>query len=66
MTDEEIPPGRTEVSDPPWDPWRPEDAVRLLAGVSVPWCVAAGWALTRVHPGHPWISAIADRPCPSR
>ncbi len=45
MTDEEIPAGGTEVSDPSWDPWRPEDVARRLAGVSVPWCVAAGWAL---------------------
>jgi hypothetical protein len=42
---EEIPPGGTEVADPTWDPWRPEDVARLLAAVSVPWYVAAGWAL---------------------
>jgi hypothetical protein len=45
VTDEEIPPGGTEIPDPPWDPWRPEDVARLLAAVRVPWCVAAGWAL---------------------
>ena len=28
-----------------WDPWRPEDVTRLLAGIDVPWYVAAGWAL---------------------
>ena len=45
MTEEEIPPGGTEVADPRWDAWRPEDVARLLAGVSAPWYVAAGWAL---------------------
>ena len=45
MTEEKIPPGGTEVGEPPWDPWRPEDVARLLAGLSVPWYVAAGWAL---------------------
>jgi hypothetical protein len=45
VTRAEIPPGGREVSDPRWDPWRPEDVARLLAGVSVPWYVAAGWAL---------------------
>jgi hypothetical protein len=28
-----------------WDPWRPEDVVRLFAGVEAPWYVAAGWAI---------------------
>jgi len=28
-----------------WDPWRPEEVAQLLAGVDVPWYVAAGWAL---------------------
>lgn len=45
MRPDEIPPGGREVSDPRWDPWRPEDITRLLAGVTVPWYVAAGWAL---------------------
>jgi len=45
VTEEEIPPGGTEVADPRWDAWRPEDVARLLAGVSAPWYVAAGWAL---------------------
>ena len=46
MTDEQIPPGGTEVADDaPWDPWRPDEVARRLAGLSVPWCVAAGWAL---------------------
>jgi hypothetical protein len=45
MADDEIPPGGREVGDPPWDAWRPEEITRRLAGVTVPWCVAAGWAL---------------------
>ena len=28
-----------------WDAWRPEQAAELLAGVDVPWYVAAGWAI---------------------
>ena len=28
-----------------WDPWRPEQVAELLAGVDVPWYVAAGWAI---------------------
>jgi hypothetical protein len=28
-----------------WAPWRPEVLAERLAGLSVPWCVAAGWAL---------------------
>ena len=28
-----------------WDPWLPEVIAERLAGVAVPWCVAAGWAL---------------------
>jgi len=28
-----------------WDPWLPEVLQRRLAGLSAPWCVAAGWAL---------------------
>jgi hypothetical protein len=42
---EEIPPVGTEVSDPTWDPWQPEEAAQRLAGVSAPWYVAGGWAL---------------------
>ena len=45
MPDAAIPPGGTEVTDPPWDPWRPADIARLLAGVTVPWYVAGGWAI---------------------
>jgi hypothetical protein len=43
--DEGIPPGGREVSDPPWDAWRPEEITRMLAGVAAPWWVAAGWAI---------------------
>jgi hypothetical protein len=28
-----------------WDPWRPEEAARLLDGVDAPWYVAGGWAV---------------------
>jgi hypothetical protein len=42
---EKIPPGGTEIPDPQWDPWRPEEAARRLAGVTAPWYVAGGWAL---------------------
>ena len=28
-----------------WDPWRPEEAARLLEGVEAPWYVAGGWAV---------------------
>jgi hypothetical protein len=61
VTDAAIPDGGTEVLDPVWDPWRPTDIARLLAGVTVPWYVAAGWlrwALQRVHPCHVWIEAL--------
>jgi hypothetical protein len=27
------------------DPWRPEHVAELFAGVDLPWCVAAGWAI---------------------
>ena len=28
-----------------WDAWRPEQALRALAGVEAPWYVAAGWSI---------------------
>jgi len=28
-----------------WDAWRPEQVAELLAGVDLPWYVAAGWAI---------------------
>jgi hypothetical protein len=31
--------------DAEWRAWRPEDAARRLAGIDVPWAVAAGWAI---------------------
>jgi hypothetical protein len=43
--DPELPPGGTPVGDPPWQAWSPAQIARRLATVSVPWCVAAGWAL---------------------
>jgi hypothetical protein len=45
VTEEQIPLGGTEVTDPRWEPWRPEDVARRLSGVTVPWYVAGGWAL---------------------
>ncbi len=34
---------------PRWDVWHPMEVAKLLAGVDVPWCVAAGWALDLFH-----------------
>src|SRR6184192_2848951 len=31
--------------DAEWEPWRPDQAAALLAGVDAPWAVAAGWAI---------------------
>jgi hypothetical protein len=31
--------------DADWEGWRPETAAHVLAGVDVPWAVAAGWAI---------------------
>lgn len=45
MTDESVPPGGTAVVDPVWQPWRPAEVARRLAGVTAPWYVAGGWAL---------------------
>jgi Aminoglycoside-2''-adenylyltransferase len=39
----DIPPGDPRVDA--WDPWRPDEVARLLAGVATPWWVAGGWAL---------------------
>ncbi|MFD0004991.1 nucleotidyltransferase domain-containing protein [Streptomyces sp. NPDC127178] len=49
MTDS-VPPGGAVLGagelDARWkDAWRPEQVAERLAGVSAPWCVAAGWAL---------------------
>ena len=32
-----------------WDPWRPEQIADVLAGLAVPWYVAAGWAIDLFH-----------------
>lgn len=53
----ELSPDEIEALDARWSSsWTPVEVARRLAGVSVPWCVAAGWALdlfrggqTRVH-----------------
>ncbi|MEU9056816.1 hypothetical protein AB0D37_41650 [Streptomyces sp. NPDC048384] len=49
MTDS-VPPGGAVLGadelEARWkDAWRPEQVAERLAGVSAPWCVAAGWAL---------------------
>jgi len=28
-----------------WNPWRPDEITKRLAGIEAPWCVAGGWAL---------------------
>ena len=28
-----------------WEPWRPDEVARVLAGTSAPWCVVGGWAI---------------------
>ena len=51
--DEQWPAGGVELSaaeieslDARWsDAWSPSEVARRLAGVTAPWCVAAGWAL---------------------
>jgi hypothetical protein len=44
--DPEVPPGGEAVeADPPWEAWTPAEAAARLAGLEVPWAVAAGWAL---------------------
>jgi hypothetical protein len=41
----DLPPGGRPVGDPPWQPWLPEEVTARLAGVTVPWCISAGWAV---------------------
>jgi Aminoglycoside-2''-adenylyltransferase len=45
VTDKTAPRGGIAVTDPVWQPWRPDEAARRLAGVAAPWYVAGGWAL---------------------
>jgi hypothetical protein len=42
-----LPPGGRPWSEPdaPWQPWSPAEVTARLAGVSVSWCIAAGWAM---------------------
>jgi hypothetical protein len=40
-----LPGGTPHDAGPPWRPWTPADLAPRLAGVTAPWCVAAGWAL---------------------
>jgi hypothetical protein len=35
----------------PWRAWTPDEAVRRLTGIDVPWAVAGGWAID-LHVGH--------------
>jgi hypothetical protein len=43
----DLPPGGTLVAEHElaWDAWHPREVAGLLAGVTVPWYVAGGWAL---------------------
>ena len=42
----ELSPADIDALDARWeDSWTPDQVAQRLAGVSVPWCVAAGWAL---------------------
>ncbi len=47
MADAAIPPGGTEVLDPPWNPWRPADIARRRSGCTqaTPWIEALDRAL---------------------
>lgn len=45
-----------EVRDPVWEAWSPQHVAERLAGLDVPWAVAAGWSVdlflgrvTRAH-----------------
>jgi hypothetical protein len=40
-----FPPGGRPLSDPLWEPWSPAEVTTRLTAVSVPWCIAGGWAL---------------------
>ena len=45
MTGAGIPVRGSEVIDPVWGPWHPNEVADRLAGVSAPWYICAGWAL---------------------
>jgi hypothetical protein len=40
-----LPAGGVDLGEFVWDAWTPHELAPRLAGVDVPWCVAAGWAL---------------------
>jgi hypothetical protein len=43
---EELPPGVRPIGDDMvWEPWHPRQLAEMFAAVTVPWYVAAGWAL---------------------
>jgi hypothetical protein len=43
---QELPTGGRPIGDDPlWEPWQPAQLAAMLAGVTAPWHVAAGWAL---------------------
>jgi hypothetical protein len=44
MPDQQLSPRGTDLGEPAGDAWRPKEIARLLDGVTVPWCVAGGWA----------------------
>jgi hypothetical protein len=61
VTDETAPRDGIVVTDPVWQPWRPDEAARRLAGVAAAWYVAGGRALDlhrSEHPGHAWIGSL--------
>ena len=46
----ELSPAEIEALDARWSScWTPAQVARHLAGVTTPWCVAAGWALDLFH-----------------
>ncbi len=45
----ELPPGGKPADGSVWRPWQPAEVARLLRAVSVPWCVAGGWAIDLAH-----------------
>ena len=46
----ELSPAEIEALDARWSSsWSPSEVARHLAGITTPWCVAAGWALDLFH-----------------